>query len=138
MLFSLLIDFGHLTLVLSLISSFFQIVIPIFNVQKNNIFLLNTVKPITKLSFLLTLISFIILMIGFVVSDFSIDLVAKHSHTLKPLIYKIAGTWANHEGSLLLWILILQFFGFLLTYTNIPILFISKVLSIQGAISSAF
>ena len=138
MLFSLLIDFGHLTLVLSLISSFFQVVIPIFNVQKNNIFLLNTVKPITKLSFLLTLISFIILMIGFVVSDFSIDLVAKHSHTLKPLIYKIAGTWANHEGSLLLWILILQFFGFLLTYTNIPILFISKVLSIQGAISSAF
>ena len=138
MLFSLLIDFGHLTLVLCLFSSIFLMLLPIFNSQFENDFLLKTVKPITKLSFIFSLISFIILMIGFIFSDFSIDLVAQHSHTLKPLIYKISGTWANHEGSLLLWILILQFFAFLLTYSSVPILFLSKVLSIQGAVSSAF
>ena len=118
MLFSLLIDFGHLTLVLCLFSSFFLMVLPIFNSQFENDFLLKTVKPITKLSFIFSLISFIILMIGFIFSDFSIDLVAQHSHTLKPLIYKIAGTWGNHEGSMLLWISILSIYAFFFSFTK--------------------
>ncbi|MEM8636909.1 MAG: heme lyase CcmF/NrfE family subunit, partial [Pseudomonadota bacterium] len=51
-------------------------------------------------------ISFFFLIIAFVASDFSVSLVAQNSHTLKPLIYKVAGTWGNHEGSMALWCLV--------------------------------
>ncbi len=62
--------------------------------------------------------SFFILVIGFVTSDFSMITVYQNSHTLKPLIYKISGTWGNHEGSLLLWLIILSLFSFLFLVYN--------------------
>ena len=65
------------------------------------------------LQFFLVLISFFSLIISFVNSDFSNETVYNHSHTTKPLFYKISGTWGNHEGSLLLWLLVLTLFIFL-------------------------
>ena len=64
---------------------------------------------------LLTLlaISFLFLIVSFVTSDFSVKLVANNSHSLKPLLYKVAGAWGNHEGSMLLWVLILSLYLFL-------------------------
>ena len=62
--------------------------------------------------------SFFILVIGFVTSDFSMITVYQNSHTLKPLFYKISGTWGNHEGSLLLWLIILSLFSFLFLVYN--------------------
>jgi cytochrome c-type biogenesis protein CcmF len=59
------------------------------------------------LQFVLVAVAFLALTHAFVVSDFSVALVANHSHSLKPLVFKISGVWGNHEGSLLLWILIL-------------------------------
>ena len=58
-------------------------------------------------------VSFISLIISFVNSDFSNETVFNHSHTTKPLFYKISGTWGNHEGSLLLWLLVLTLFIYL-------------------------
>lgn len=66
-----------------------------------------------KVSFFLIAASFILLVISFVVSDFSIIAVYENSHTDKPLFYKIAGTWGNHEGSMLLFILIISLYGYL-------------------------
>ena len=66
------------------------------------------------LTFILVAASFVILTTAFVQSDFSVALVAAHSHSLKPLLYKISGVWGNHEGSLLLWVLILTLFGALM------------------------
>jgi cytochrome c-type biogenesis protein CcmF len=63
------------------------------------------------LQFVLVAVAFVALVQAFVVSDFSVALVANNSHSLKPLIFKISGVWGNHEGSLLLWILILVLFG---------------------------
>ncbi len=60
------------------------------------------------------MISFLILEYAFINSEFSLDLVVNNSHTTKPLIYKISGLWGNHEGSILLWILILSFFTYLI------------------------
>ena len=57
--------------------------------------------------FVFVVLAFAALTYGFVTSDFSIALVANHSHTAKPLIYKISGVWGNHEGSMLLWVLVL-------------------------------
>jgi len=67
----------------------------------------------TFLQFFLVLISFLGLIISFINSDFSNETVFNHSHTTKPLFYKISGTWGNHEGSLLLWLLVLTSFIFL-------------------------
>jgi cytochrome c-type biogenesis protein CcmF len=61
--------------------------------------------------FLLVLIAFTCLTISYVRSDFSLALVAQHSHAAKPLLYKITGTWGNHEGSMLLWLLVLAGYG---------------------------
>ena len=75
-------------------------------------------------SLLLTLlaISFLFLIISFITSDFSVKLVANNSHSLKPILYKVAGTWGNHEGSMLLWVLILSLYLFLfqLSSNNYP------------------
>jgi cytochrome c-type biogenesis protein CcmF len=67
-----------------------------------------------QLSLGLLALSFLALVSLFLTSDFSVAVVANNSHTLKPLIYKIAGTWGNHEGSMLLWCLISALFGALL------------------------
>ena len=67
----------------------------------------------SDLIFLTTLLSFASLVYGFIVSDFSILTIQSNSNSQLPLIYKITGTWGNHEGSILLWLLIMTFFGFL-------------------------
>ena len=59
------------------------------------------------------IICFLTLVTGFIISDFSIITVYQNSHSLKPFLYKISGTWGNHEGSLLLWVIILTIFSFL-------------------------
>jgi len=77
---------------------------------------------------------------AFVTSDFSVRLVASNSHSLKPMIYKISGTWGNHEGSLLLWILILALFGAAVALwgKQLPERLRALVLSVQASIGVAF
>ena len=82
-----------------------------FQKQKFNLFI--------RFSSLLTLLSFFSLMYAYVISDFSNYNVFQNSHSDKPLIYKISGTWGNHEGSILLWLLVMTFFGFLFSIQNI-------------------
>ena len=66
----------------------------------------------TFLQLIFVIVSFLGLVISFINSDFSNETVFNHSHTTKPLFYKISGTWGNHEGSLLLWLLVLTLFIF--------------------------
>ena len=81
-----------------------------FQKQKFNLFI--------RFSSLLTLLSFFSLMYAYVVSDFSNYNVFQNSHSNKPLIYKISGTWGNHEGSMLLWLSILSIFSFFFSFTK--------------------
>ncbi|HEY8189149.1 MAG TPA: heme lyase CcmF/NrfE family subunit, partial [Micavibrio sp.] len=81
-----------------------------------------------RAQFALCLGGFIALTACFVISDFTVRAVVENSHTLKPLLYKVAGVWGNHEGSMLLWILVLSFFGFLISLRKNA----TSVLSIQG------
>ncbi|AIL65360.1 Cytochrome c-type biogenesis protein CcmF [Rickettsiales bacterium Ac37b] len=86
-----------------------------------------------------SILAFIILVYSFIISDFSIALVAKHSHTLKPLLYKITGTWGNHEGSMMLWVLELSIITTLFALTsNIPPLDKTIILSIQSLLIGIF
>ncbi|HEV2569383.1 heme lyase CcmF/NrfE family subunit [Sphingomonas sp.] len=69
------------------------------------------VRPVAIVQGLLTLAAFLLLIWLFVISDMSVKLVASHSNSAKPLLYKVAGTWGNHEGSMLLWVTILGVAG---------------------------
>ena len=129
-----IIELGHISLISALVLSFFQFSILFVKAEKNFIF----IPAIPKLVFLTTAFSFFILLFSFIVSDFSLDLVAKFSHTSKPLIYKISGTWANHEGSLLLWILILVAFGAITSSLELENKFHSILTSIQGLLNFLF
>jgi len=103
---------GHYSLILGLSVSLFIIFLSIKNFKKSEY--LNT-KILFSSFFQLVLVSlsFLCLVFSFVFSDFSNETVFNNSHTTKPLFYKISGTWGNHEGSLLLWLLVLTLFIFL-------------------------
>jgi len=87
-----------------------------------------------------SLLSFFLLMYSHVVSDFSVLNVFQNSHTTKPLLYKVSGTWGNHEGSMLLWILVLTIFNYFIfkLYNEKNSIFISKTLETQAFITTGF
>ena len=109
MLFSVI---GHYSLILGLLIGLILIFFSIKNF-KNSIYLDTKILSFTFLQFILVVVSFLCLILSFVFSDFSNETVFNNSHTTKPLFYKISGTWGNHEGSLLLWLLVLTLFIFL-------------------------
>ena len=100
---------GYYSLILGLFTAIILIYFSIKNFQNSE--LLDTkILSFSFLQFFLVVISFICLILSFVLSDFSNETVFNNSHTTKPLFYKITGTWGNHEGSLLLWLLVLTLF----------------------------
>ena len=103
---------GSYSLIFGLCCSFLIIFSSIKNF-KNSENLDNNIISFSFVQFFLVVISFLGLVVSFVNSDFSNNTVFNHSHTTKPLFYKISGTWGNHEGSLLLWLLVLTLFIFL-------------------------
>ena len=110
---------GNLTLFLSLIFNGFLIFSLIKGIKNNNFRELKTISFFNDSIFFLLLISFLILIYCFIVSDFSNVAVYQNSHTAKPLIYKISGAWGNHEGSMVLFILILSLFSFVFFRTKV-------------------
>ena len=125
---------GNLTLWLSLFFAIFQLVSS--RKKKNTNYISLSVNSL----FFSSIASFFLLIYLHVISDFSVINVFQNSHTTKPLLYKIAGVWGNHEGSMLLWILILTMFNYfifkLINKNNLS--FISKTLEIQSFIIIGF
>ena len=103
---------GYYSLILGLIFSVLIIPISVKNFN-NNKSIDTRIFSISFFQFFFVMVSFLGLIFSFVNSDFSNETVFNNSHTTKPLFYKISGTWGNHEGSLLLWLLVLTFFIFL-------------------------
>ena len=104
---------GNYSLLLSLITSLSLLVIILTNIKSLDDKLDYKIKNLIFFQFFFVLVSFFSLIILFIISEFSNLTVYNNSHTTKPLFYKISGTWGNHEGSLLLWLLILTFSIFL-------------------------
>ena len=136
----MVIEFGHFSLILAffLTLSSSMLSIPYFRNYGLNTLHIN--KLLTIFSFTFILFAFLSLVYSFINSDFSSELVVKHSHSEKPLIYKISGVWGNHEGSLLLWILILSLFCtiFIFVKSKIDPLLRTMICSIQNLITSVF
>ena len=126
---------GNFSLWLTLFFTIFQLY---FANKKNNQFKIITISVYGFLIF--SLLSFFCLMFSFIISDFTVSNVFQNSHTTKPLIYKISATWGNHEGSMLLWILVLSIFNFLIFsfYNKKNSTLISMTLETQSVISLGF
>ncbi len=133
-------EIGHFTLLLAFCVALIQATVPLFGAHKGRIDLMAISESAANLQFALLCASFGALTHAFITSDFSVKLVVLNSHSLKPMLYKITGVWGNHEGSMLLWVLILSLFGASASWfgANLPILLKTRVLAIQGAIGVAF
>ncbi len=108
-----MIELGHIAITIAIFSAFMQAILPLLaRINRHNNTSLRQFSPLLSvLQAGLFIFGFIMLAISFSRSDFSVTLVYQHSHTLKPMLYKITALWANHEGSLLLWLTVMAIFG---------------------------
>ena len=130
---------GHYSLILGLCIGLILVYFSIQNFRNLNQ-LNNKILSFSFLQLFFVVVSFLALVISFIISDFSNETVFNNSHTTKPLFYKISGTWGNHEGSLLLWLLVLTLFIFifLLRTKNQPIKYKILTLVFQQVIIIGF
>ncbi|MFQ5437368.1 MAG: heme lyase CcmF/NrfE family subunit [Paracoccaceae bacterium] len=133
-------EIGHFSLILAFVVAIVQMIVPLIGAQKGWIAWMEVAVPAAWSQFLLTLLAFGALTHAFATSDFSLRLVAANSHSLKPMLYKLTGTWGNHEGSMLLWVFILTLFGAILAAfgQNLPSRLKALVLAVQSSIAVAF
>ncbi|QDI75885.1 MULTISPECIES: heme lyase CcmF/NrfE family subunit [Leisingera] len=133
-------ELGHFALILAFMIAIVQAVIPLIGAHKRWPGWMAVAEPAAQAQFLFTAFSFGALMWAFITSDFSLKLVTLNSHSAKPMLYKISGTWGNHEGSMLLWVLIVSLFGALASVFGggLPPTLKARVLSVQAAIGVAF
>ncbi len=133
-------ELGHLALIIAFAVAIVQMVVPMIGAYKGWSDWMAVAVPAANVQFVLTGFAFAVLMYAFVVSDFSVQLVAFNSHSDKPMLYKVTGTWGNHEGSLLLWVLILTLFGVMVAWWggDLPGRLKARVLAVQASIAVAF
>ena len=94
-------EIGHILLIITFVASILQVVFWCYNIKKSDEITIDVLQKSTFINFIFILFSFGILVYSFIISDISLVIVSDNSHTLKPLIYKISGTWGNHELSLI-------------------------------------
>lgn len=133
-------EFGQYALILALMMAIMGATVPHIGAERGDARLMASADIFAFGQFLMVSTAFGMLTWGFIVSDFSMRVVAANSHTMKPLLYKIAGVWGNHEGSLLLWVLILTLFGFAISLfgRKLPLRFRSRVLAVQAFLAIGF
>jgi cytochrome c-type biogenesis protein CcmF len=133
-------ELGHYALVLALGLALIQAAVPILGSRRSDPVLMSVAgtTAIGQLGFVA--FSFAMLVICYVQSDFSVATVFENSHSAMPLVYKITSAWGNHEGSMLLWVLILALFGALVAIfgANLPARLKANVLGVQSWIAVAF
>ncbi len=136
----MIVEIGHFALILALVVACLQTVLPLVGAHRRWSAWMAVAEPAALMQAALLAAAFAALTYAFVTSDFSVRLVTANSHTLKPMIYKVAGVWGNHEGSMLLWCLILAFFGALVALFggNLPDGLKARVLGVQASIGVAF
>lgn len=134
------VEIGHFALALALGVAVVQTIVPLWGVTRRDPTLAGVGPAAALACFLLVALSFACLVLSYAVSDFSVENVAANSHSTQPLIYKLTATWGNHEGSMLLWTLILVLFGALvaLSRRSLPVALRAGTLAAQGSVSVAF
>lgn len=133
-------EIGYFALTLALMAAAFQSVLPLIGAARGDQRLMEAGNMLALLQFGMLSISFGLLVALYINSDFSVLNVWQNSHTLKPMLYKITGTWGNHEGSMLLWVLILALFGAAVPAfgRQLPAGLKARVIAVQGWMGFAF
>lgn len=136
----MIVETGHFALILALVVAIVQFAVPLWGSYKSDPILMRVAVPAAQAQLMLLTISFLALLWAFVTSDFSVTNVVANSHSAKPMFYKISAVWANHEGSMLLWVLILALYGAMVATfgRNLPPSLKTHVLSIQALVTIAF
>ncbi|MBL8564725.1 MAG: heme lyase CcmF/NrfE family subunit [Hyphomicrobiaceae bacterium] len=136
----MIVEFGHFALILAIAVALFQMVVPAVGAWRRDVRMMEAGGTAAVSQFFLILIAFTALTHAYIVSDFSVANVYANSHSTKPLIYRVSGVWGNHEGSMLLWVLILALFGAAVAVfgRNLPDSLRANVLSVQASIGVAF
>ncbi|WP_455478567.1 heme lyase CcmF/NrfE family subunit [Bartonella sp. B10] len=136
----MLIELGHIFLAAAFAMSLLQAFLPVVGILLRERSLMQTVIPLTYMTFILVLLSLVIIVYAYIVSDFSVLNVVENSHSEKPMLYKIIGIWGNHEGSMLLWVFIIAFFSTLLALfsQHLPVQTRTLILICQSWIISSF
>ncbi len=98
-------EVGHFALALALALALVQSVLPILGAKRRNILWMQSARWSAFGQVLFVTVAFLALMQAFITSDFTVKNVVENSNSLKPMLYKVAGTWGSYEGSLLLWTL---------------------------------
>lgn len=136
----MIVELGHFALVLALMVAVFQTIVPLIGAARGDVQWMSFAKPAAVVQALFVILSFAALTYAYVVSDFSVLNVASNSHSDKPMLYKISGVWGNHEGSMMLWVLILAIYGLAVAVfgRNLPPSLRARVLGIQALIALGF
>ncbi|NQW11994.1 MAG: heme lyase CcmF/NrfE family subunit [Alphaproteobacteria bacterium] len=133
-------ELGHVALACALVVALLQAVVPLWGAAKGDAALMAFARPAALVQFGAIAVAFGALTQAYLVSDFSLANVAANSHSAKPFIYKLSGVWGNHEGSMLLWVLILALFGAAVAAfgVNLPESLRARTLAVQGMIGVGF
>ncbi|MEK7661240.1 MAG: heme lyase CcmF/NrfE family subunit, partial [Pseudomonadota bacterium] len=135
----MIIELGHFALFIVLAAALLQAISGLYAGQTRNLTYSNMANGASDVAFIAVIFSFFVLVYAYLTSDFSVKNVAENSHTLKPLIYKIAGAWGNHEGSMLLWVVVAAAYGSSLAHFGKSLSFglKARAMGIQGLIIAA-
>jgi cytochrome c-type biogenesis protein CcmF len=133
-------EIGQYVLITALVLAGVQAIVPLWGAARGEAGLMAVGDRTAIAQAAALLIAFAALTHGFVTSDFSLQIVFQNSHSLKPMLYKVSGVWGNHEGSMLLWVLVLALFSAAVSVfgRNLPPTLKARVLSIQAMIGFAF
>ena len=133
-------EIGHFALIIALCLALVQTIVPLLGAQTNTSQWMAVAKPAARGQFLFIIIAFICLAYSFVKNDFSVFYVANNSNSALPLQYKISAIWGAHEGSLLLWALMLSGWTFAVTIfsRSLPNDMVARVLAVMGFVSIGF
>jgi cytochrome c-type biogenesis protein CcmF len=133
-------ELGHFSLIIALCLAFTLSIVPLIGAHRNQSQWMALARPLATGQFVFVAFAFICLIYCFVTSDFSVKNVAANSNTKLPIYYKVTASWGSHEGSLLLWVLMLTgwTYAVALFSRNLPQEVIARVLSVMGMIAIGF
>ncbi len=133
-------EIGNFSLIIALAVALFLATVPLYGAQKNNLQLMQFSRYAVVAQLFFVLVSFLALVYSFAIDDFSVRYIATNSNSALPMIYKISAVWGAHEGSFLLWLLILSIWSMAVAYfsKSLPISMTSRVLAVMGMLSIGF
>jgi len=133
-------ELGHFALIVAFAISIVQSIVPLIGAAKNDSALISMARPAALTQFLFVGLAYAAVTQAFIVHDFSVLYVSRHSNLVQPLMYRISGVWGSHEGSLLLWSLILSLWTIAVAIysRNLPEILMARVLAVMAMISTGF